>query len=796
MKITSRALSTLLACTLAPAMDPVLAQGTAVPTAPDEGGQLQEVVVSAQKREERLQDTPIAISVFSGEGLEDHNVSSLGDIGQYVPNVDISSDANAGGGSSNAQIYIRGIGQNDFLITTDPGVGIYIDGVYFGRATGGIMDLLDLERVEILRGPQGTLFGKNTIGGALNLISQKPSREFGGNVQVGAGNLSRKEVRGSIDMPLSDQWLSKLSVSHKDRDGYVERFFGGEDMGDENSTSARLSLQWNPSDALEANFVADGTRVRQNSAPNFVTAFRDAGNLFPLWAGVASPVVNCPTGSGGQACQDFVAGLGGLPYVLGGADPTRSYATGPNVNDLDLWGMAATFDYKASDALTFKSITAYRTFDAQFGRDGDGSPYQYIATDDTVNQKQWSQEFQLIGTSGRLRWVAGLYYYDEEATDANDVKLASGLFAGLEALPAAVVPLAPVTCPPPPGEFAPCAGGAGNPINVGLDLDFNIFNEVNTRSYAGFLQGTYELTARLSGTVGLRYTKEDKEYFLDHRRANSGAPIIVPTTVGNDFNAFTPKAALDYKFTDDLLGYVSVSRGFKSGGFNGRPTTQGAVESFDPEYLTTYEIGMKSEWLDQRVRLNVAAFFNDYTDVQLSSARADTTGNLVLVVENAGKGESKGLEVELQARPVRALTLDAAIGLIDAEYTELDPGATVTLDTQFMKTPEVTASAGAAYTWSLAAGSSLTFRGDWNYRDEVWNDVANTPELRQGSYGLLGARLTYAAPDDKWELTAWGTNLTDEEYIVSGISAADSFGEIEATLGRPREYGLAATYRF
>lgn len=740
-----------------------------------EGTTVGDIVVTARRYEESLQSTPIAVSAFTGEGLEQAGVSSLVDAAAAVPNLTMSSTGSGAGGTSNTQIFMRGVGQTDFLITTDPGVAIYIDGVYYARTTGSAFDVIDLERIEVLRGPQGTLFGKNAVGGAISLISRPPSDQAGGSLQLTTGRFNRADIRASVDLPLSDTLRSRISGVWRNRDGFAKRTFDGGQLSDQNQLGGRFYLDWTPSDRVSFSFIADGTRERGGSAQSALLSFNPNVGLARLW----NALVAAPQGLS-------------LP-IVNAATPFVSSATGPNVSNLDLWGTSLTGKFEIADDIEIKSITAYRKLKAEFARDADNSPSSYVETHNRVNQDQFSQELQLLGggPGSSFRWVLGGYYFNEGAIDRNDVRLAGGLFRALEALPGRVVQLSPAPCP------TACAGGAGNPINIGFDLDFNIFNRIRTESYAAFGQASYAITDALSASVGLRYTKEDKTYFLDHRRVNAGVPIIVPTTVKRSDDDISPRFGLDFRASEAVFLYASASKGFKSGGFNGRPTTIGAVQSFGPETLWSYEIGAKTDLLDRRLRLNMAGFFSKYKDIQLSSVRADSTGNLVLITENAGRAETKGVEIELTAVPARGLNFTASLGYLDAKYTELNPGATITLATKFVKAPKWTTGAALSYTFELSPGvGDLMLRGDWALRSHYFNDPTNSTTIAQGAFSLFNARIAWTSPNEQIEVALFGTNLTDKRYFASGLSSATSFGLEEANFGRPREWGLSAKYNF
>jgi len=740
------------------------------------------ITVTARKREENLQTVPVAITAFTGDTLEKRGAVNIEQASRYAPNVTIGQGQ--GGSATNSEINIRGIGQNDFLITTDPGVGLYIDGVYYARATGTVLDFLDVERVEILRGPQGTLFGKNTIGGAINLIAKRPTDEFGGDIRFSAGRYSHYSVKGSVNLPLSDTLKSRHTIYYNTENGFVDRVLAGDRLGDEEVIAGRSIVEWTPAENFNALLAFDISRRRGTSAERNLVVFDPTSGLTPLWQGL----VGDPAGIA-------------APAIVNGADRFTSSGTGPNVDDHDIWGLSGTFEWDLGE-VSIKSITAYRSLDAEFARDGDNSPVQYVETHNFVDQSQFSQELQLSGQAfdSALSWLVGGYFFDESATDSNDVRLASGLFDAFEGLPAPVIFLGG-----PPGTSCAdfgivpgvvCAGGMGNPVNVGFDLDLDIFNEINTQSFALFTHDTLDLTDRLSVSAGLRWTYEEKEYFLDHRRVNSGASIIPPTTVGEDWNAFLPKVSIDFQATDEIFTYVSASRGFKSGGFNGRPTTSAAVGSFDPEFVWAYEIGAKTELFDRRAVLNLSAFYYDYEDIQLTIISADTTGNLVLIVENAGTARTIGVEAEFQGRLSEYIRVDGSIGYLDAEYKNLNPGATVTTANKLIRTPSITASLGASVDFPITNRWLGSLRGDWSYRGAHFNDAPNTPALEQEAVSLFNARLSLTNEDDGWTFAVFGTNLSNEEYITAGTSAITSFGTVEAAIASPRRWGVSVKKDF
>ncbi len=739
--------------------------------------EIDEVIVTARKRAERLQDVPVSVTAFNAYNLENRNMSDLSDIGQFTPNLNFDVGAGTSGGGFNSRIFIRGVGQTDFIITTDPGVGIYVDGVYFARMTGSVMDIVDLERVEVLRGPQGTLFGKNTIGGAINVVSAKPTGEFGGYLKASTGSRNLVDLKGSVDIPIAqDKLFAKIAVSFKNQDGFGHRlnFNSGTklgELGDSNSATARGQVRWLPAENVDVLLSVDVSRQRENSQLSTLAAINSSAPLLGLWNALVAPGLGLAMDSRFLSDDPF--------------DTFATFGTNDSVNDLDVWGMSLITDWDTG-GFDIKSITAFRELKANFSQDNDASPLPFHETINRDTQSQFSQELQISGShiDNRLNWLIGALYFSENADDKIDVTIAGGLFDALEALPG---PLSP---PFPP------FGGQGNPANIGLELEFDVFNEISTDSYAVFGEASYDVTEKLTVTGGLRYTYEEKVASFVNRRVNSGVFVIPPTTVGDSWSAFSPKAVIKYSWNSQFLTYFSAARGFKSGGFNGRPTVVAAVDSFGPEFASSMELGAKFGSFDRRLQLNTSFFFNFYEDMQLTSVRATPEGLLIFITENAAKSEIKGFEVELKAKPISGLDIDASVGFTDFKFTELGPGATVTLDSKMPHAPKWTLNAGVQYALQLTKYGKLTLRGDYSYRSSFFTDIVNTLAISQDGYSLVSARLAFEPEQGNWQIVVFGTNLGNKRYKTSGAAALDSIGLAYANFGRPREWGMNLKFQF
>ncbi len=737
-------------------------------------GTLEEVIVTARKLEESLQDTPVSISAFTGDDLAVRSITSLDEVSRITPNMSFFASGIAG--KNSGQAYIRGVGQFDYILSTDPGVGVYIDGVYLARSMGSLLDLVDIERVEILRGPQGTLYGKNTVGGAINVITRKPTQEREGFAEVKIGSYNRFNVRANASLPIiKDVLAGRLAISSRNADGFGKRPLTGEEPGDEGSNAVQGMLAWTPTDNLEVLVSMDYTRVKEQFSLHHTEAINTAAPLVALHNALLPPYDE--------------------RYIT--SDPFTDLSTGKNFNDQKIWGVSGTITWEVR-GLTVKSISAYRNMNLAFGTDPDGSPEIIIDEEDHNDQEQLSQEIQMSGLAfdDRLNWVAGLYYLHEDGEATFDIKVHSDLFPALEALPGAFIPLVPgVPCPPPPGVAAPCVGGAGNPLNRIFDLDqFNTLKQT-TGSASVYGQGSWAFTDKLSGTYGIRYTNEKKDFFASSFITRSGYFLLAPTTDNDSWSDVSHRIGLNYQWSDDLMTYVSAAKGFKSGGFNGRARKVDELQPYKPEELWSYEVGFKSEWLGRRLRLNGAAFYNDYTDMQFTLSTV-VDGLQSIIVGNAAAAKMLGFELEFMAVPVERLNLTASVGYLDSEYTKVDPGAEITTANKLIGAPKWTTAISGEYSFPIEDWGDIILRADYSYRSKVYFDAVNTESVAQDGYGLVNLRAAFESAGQKWVFAAGVTNATDKTYRVMGVGVLNSLGFSSAIYGRPREWFLQVSYRF
>ena len=765
---------------------PALAQGSEEGVVEDDGG-VEMITVTARRREESLQDTPISISAVTSEGLEARSIENVTQIGDFTPNVKFNSSVPISASNATAAIFIRGIGQNDYQLSADPGVGLYLDGVYISRGVGNVLDVLNVERIEVLRGPQGTLFGRNTIGGAVSVVTKKPGEVLSGSMEVTTGRFNRIQMKGIVDIPLAEGIYSSVSAFVHKRDGHVKGVLPqAHDLGDTDQFAGRFALRLVPSPTLKIDIAIDGSSSREESAPNVAIALDENAPAAQYWnaaysgaPGICTDLAN-PARFSTPGCFNNQWAL--APYRHGATFETVSdvfrfgnpepYRSG---SDVDIWGVSGTIEWEVADSLSLKSITAYRKVTGFWTRDSDHSPAAIIQTNNDWVQDQFSQEIQILGdmADGRLNWVLGGYYSDEKGNHKDLVNIVDAVFLSGATLK---------------GE-----------------------------SLAFFGQATFEVIENLNVTAGIRWTEDKKTFgnanqyvveagFLTGAPLNpdgsglaNGDPLMGPLgqTATIKDKAWTPMASISYRFSPAILAYASYSEGFKGGGFTQRVFPPFAfIPSFKPETSTTYEFGLKTDLFDRRLRLNASVFLNDYDNLQVTVN--DPTLGFAPIIQNAAKARIKGFELEVFAKPVPELTIDAGLGYLDAKYREVDLRALdagVSVDSHLQNAPEWTASDGISYAFDFPGFGTIRPRGDWSYRSKVYNDAVNTPALVQGGYHLVNASIAFEDETEHWLVTAGVKNLTKEIYLGSGY--ADSFGGIlEGVYGRPREWFLSAKYSF
>ncbi len=687
---------------------------------------IEEIIVTAERRAEGIQRVPIAVTAFTGEEIRAKGIDQIEEIALRTPSFIFDSQDQA-----EPNLYIRGIGsQNGDHPVNETPIAVYIDDVYISRSSGSNFDLFDLERVEVLRGPQGTLFGRNASGGVMHLITSKPQAEFGARGQVTVGNFNKIDIRAMVTGPLTDSVYFKLVASSKNRDGYVLNETTGNDVADEQSTSLRAGLRFVPNDDLEINLSSDYVRERGTSSAHDT-------EFAPGVIGFSNP----------------------KPRIVNALDD--------GIRERDLFSMTLRFDYNLNWA-QLVSITAYRDVDYFGNWYFAGNPLN----DDTIesfntnieDSQQFSQEFRLSGSSDRLDWVTGLYYFDVNVDKTESFgQHFNGLFKAL-GLPESL-------------------WGMGNGNN-----DF--ITEAETESWAIFGQGTYKITDKLGLTAGLRYTDDTRKFITDAVITDGTAPIGLNeeylVDIKKGWDAVTPKLALEYQATDDALVYLSATKGWKSGTFNHISATGALAQTaLNPEEVWSYELGAKTQWFDNRMRLNATVFYMDVTDLQIASLIAGEA----IVVESA-TGEIKGFELEFLTVPIEGLELQANYSYLDAKINE---GSNAGNDLPRSPTNKINLS--GSYDMPISDRVIMSVRADWTYQSSFFHEPDNRLSEVQGSYDMLDARIDFLDTQGRYRVSIWGKNLNDELVTRSQVAVA-AIGQNFVTYAPPRTYGVTFTWNY
>ena len=709
------------------------------------GDVLEEIVVTARRREERLQSTPSSVSAFSAGELEMKLVGSIQDISRFTPNLMVNT---AGVSPSQGIIYIRGIGEADQFNTLDPAVGTYIDGIYLGRVQGSVFDLVDVERIEVLRGPQGTLFGRNTIGGVINVVTASPSMDPSTDMSFTYGNDERVGIKAAINRPLVDDTLFfRGSVSSIRRECLSRLLNNSDCIAGKDTVATRGVLRWLPSNSLTIDFAIDATDGNDSSYP---FSLLDVNSNAPL------AVVHNTMVLEGALGPDAVLYDENLPAA--NDDPYETEGTFTTAAPLSVKGSSIKIDWQINEDTKLVSVAGFREMEASFSFDGDASTADIAGLDAVIDSDQFSQEVRIEGNSlnQRLEWTAGLYYFEESSKYVEDLYIPFIL------------------------------------LNNGQ----TVFQD--SQSYAVFAHLSFDLSERLRLSGGLRYSYDEKDVSVGIQNLLTdpdGSFSILPLTNNkDDWAALSPKIALDYQLSDGSLLYASVSRGFRSGGINGRASSPASLNAYDPEFVTSYEIGLKSQLLDDRVILNSSLYFSDYEDRQLTTVRVFPSGDIVSVIENAGAVEIWGLEVEFKALLGSGFSVEANLGHTDAEYVKIDAGASITLDSKYTFTPKWSGSVAIEHNGSLSNGD-LTTRIDYSYRSDIDFIAVRTPYTFQEALGLWNARMLYQPSGEDWSIAMWVRNLTDELYLKQSLDFTGFTGYAAGGYSEPREFGVTLRFK-
>jgi len=732
-----------------------------LPTAPalaagDPGKlQLEEIIVTARKREESIQDVPVAVTALGAQELNRSSLRDLRDITPYVPNLLVDKVTALQGG---AAISIRGVSYQEIDKSLDPGIGVLLDDVYLGTNAGQILENFDIQRLEVLRGPQGTLFGKNTIGGAIAIFRTEPTKEFGGKLQGTAGDFNRQDVRGLLNLPVTDNGGVKLWAARLKNDGYVKNTTIDDKVGGQNYRNGGATFAYDFTDDLEALFTYERTEDKSDVGAwaNFNKYFDE----FPY------PTADAPADLAGLL--PLAAGLGDTGFRIfdTGSDEDHNSQNSRNDGDTNQDYYNLTLRYTQGDwALT--SITGYINRNEHALLEYDANHFEFLSVQSNTDYEQFSQEVRLNGNIGDVELTTGVYYWDSKY-DTHSATY--DLFEWLAGLP---------------------DGSIGT-----------ISQDGKTKSYAGFASADWAVTEQLTLNAGVRYTWEEKklepvgqQFYLP-----DGTPLQPPVAAVKadaDWDKWSPRVGVQYSFTDNIMTYASYSQGFKSGGFFGRITSGSNVRKFNPEEVDTYEIGLKSTWLDQRLLVNAAIFSSDYKDKQEEIIVSDPDGNVDTVVVNATDASMDGAELEVSALVYEGLTLFAQGGYLDASYDEflIDdiPGVPTDGSTLDMRNaPEYTAGAGLNYVHALFGHSQVSLDVTYNWRDSYVTIFNNDPLGQKDAAGFWNANVDFRYKD-MLTVSVFGRNLGDERYYRAvAIPPISTFGQ----WNEPRNYGVTVTYEF
>ena len=820
------------------------AAGTAIPAAAQDSQRatgLEEIVVTAQRREESLQNTPIAITAFTADKLSNLGVFNVSKIADFAPNVVIQKQPSS---NSNMAVVIRGIGITETALTADPKVGMYIDGILVSKAIGGVFDIADMERIEVLRGPQGTLFGRNTTGGAVSVTTQKPSGELRGKATASVGNFGYLRYGGSLDLPAVGNLAAKLSYNHSETDGWADNHYTGvplqpqmpnekvqKDLASQDNDAYRLALRWTPREDLTFDYSFDRTDNSGVATPFQILKVKDYVN----------------TGFGHQA-RDYrmLTGPGGLFDQMAQNVYPRSKRQEHFMSDeeteeflkVKAHSLIAAWDVNPN--LTLKYLFGSRRSRQGNGSNLDGGVYfardlfygVYAGHNDPIQIPGFhsrlknriemdSHEFQFIGSAfdDRLHYTGGVFAYEEDVSEDNPqtYSLPIAFVAPQGAATPVLGPLynAAGFCPAMYGG-ALCLGsqrlpipGAGDPGVPGVvDMAYG----QNARSRAIYGQATYALTEVLDLTLGIRYTEDDKKAWLYNQNMLRELPTHSrsnPVRAKGDWDNVSYLANLNYAFADDIRAYLTYTTGYNGGGFSARAASSADFRTpYNEEEVKSVELGLKSELLDNRLRLNMALFRNNYTDAQLSVFKAGAGGASAATV-NAGEETIQGIEFDIVAVPIDGLTIDLTYGYLDAKFDKYmsynastGRSENIARNTTVPQAPKNSASIGVQYDFEPFSFGALSARVDVAYKDgfvfHPYENEWNSPDSRtlvNARISLNDIRLGCCNDSNKLRVSLWGKNLTDEEYINWGID----FGQLGwsgATYGEPRTYGLDVIYTY
>lgn len=699
--------------------------------------QLEEIVVTAQKRVERLIDVPAAISAFSADFIEDHRVETLDDLMKFTPGLTGTTY-----GASNPSVVIRGLSGNDFGSGTDATFGVYLNEVFVGRKTASVFDLIDVERMEIVKGPQGTLFGRNSTAGAVSISTRRPGPDFDASFTARAGNYGYWQGDAAVNVPVSDKFYLRAAVRGRTQNGYVDNLVDGNEFPkDEKTLIGRLSLRWLPTEKVDVLITFDG-HTHDGNAPALKSSYQVLADAFGL-----TPADVIAFVSPGESLDPYSDVATNLP----------ASGRSRHVDDQDIGMVTAHIGWNVSESLTVTSVTAYREYDVNFGADDDGTPLTLLHSFQEEQGKQFSQEIRLNGDMGRLKWFLGASVLDEKVDVLGRAEYDESLYL-----------IGPRTL-----------------------VEERVDSVADNVGWAVYGDATFALTDRLFLSAGLRYSKDDKDFWLQiPTDPVNGFNIVlyptadVPLIQKESYSAWQPRFALRYNWTDNVSSYVNVAKGFRAGGFN----NFSAQEPFDPETVWSYEVGVKARSADGRFSTELAAFHYEYKNLQVLLPIGGA-----FLVENAAEASGDGLEIALAAKPFSRLDLFATATWLDAKYDRfVRSPADDRSGNRLTRAPKFKGLVGAQFTQPLSDRLSGFLRADYSFQSRQFFDSRNIDFVSQGRYALLSAAAGIASADQRWRVTAYVDNLADKKYLAG---AGGLFGDTTRR-GLPRMYGIEIQFDY
>ena len=729
------------------------AEGAAAP-AGAEVSAVQEVVITAQKRAENLQEVPISVTALTAQTLQDKHVTNLLSLSGLAPGLQIKTDDNA----ANPRIFIRGVGVNDFNPSTASAVGIYVDGVYVSSPLAQLASFYDLQQVEVLRGPQGTLYGRNTTGGAINVTTRKPSNTVEANLDLEYGNLNRLNMQGGVGGPLAaDKLLFRISGVYVKDDGYTLDRTSGKYGNNQDRYGLRAAIHFQPISRLTDDLTVSYNQSRGGS----ILAYDR-----PLVAQTADASLPFDSSLGYSPCKPSYYGTAACTNILGYANTSKNLYAGDYQFDgkdmVKLWGLANSINYDLGP-VTLVSVTGYQWASRNDQEETDANPIPIITASYIAKQTTVSQEFRIQSNGKtRLRYVGGLYYAHDELNNNSTYDILRALRD-------------PTPANPSGADVANSIGLFGWPLTQVSD------------SYAVFGQADYDLTDRLTLTGGLRYSADRKVFHYDSEAENGAIPIFI-FDGRKTFASVSGRIGLQYRLTDEANLYFTYNRGTKSGGFfSGQTTDPADLGPYKDEKVDAFEVGAKTEWFDHRLRANFSAFYYDYKDLQVYT----TVQRGLITVQlftNASGARIYGAEAELEARPMQGLDLSLSGSLLSAQYQDFTSAGQSYSGNTLPSAPKASLNGTARYTHPLPFGD-LVSQVDFNYRSKVYFDTANTERLSDPARIFVNAQLGLRLQDGRYEVGLWARNLFGETNIVD-ITPIASLGFDVLSVGEPRTYGL------